>query len=99
MNDINTAQTGVAIVGTLEGRMKVIRDTFATDDEFTVGYKGASQFDAGIIYLPYIQLMASRATFEDSFNPALGLMSRYGLLDNLYGASNFYLRGKITGMP
>ena len=99
MGDVNTAQTGVAVIGTLDGRMKVIRDTFATADEFVVGYKGTSQFDAGIIYLPYIQLMLSRATFEDSFNPTMGLMSRYGLLDNLYGANNFYLRGEVTGMP
>lgn len=79
--------------------MKVIRDTFATNDEFLVGYKGESPFDAGVIYLPYIQLMASKASFEDSFNPAMGLMSRYGLANNIFGAEMYYSRAIITNMP
>jgi hypothetical protein len=81
--------------------MKVIRDTFATVDELTVGYKGAggSGMDAGIIYAPYVALMLSRATFENSFNPTVGLMSRYGLHTNIFGAENYYIRSVITEMP
>ncbi len=76
---VNTAVTGVARLGTLDGRLTVFRDTFATNDEYVVGYKGASEFDAGLIYLPYVQLQMMRATFENSFNPSIGLMSRYAL--------------------
>ncbi|MFW6002390.1 MAG: hypothetical protein ACOCQD_03540 [archaeon] len=85
-NDINTGVTGVARIGSIGGRMTVYRDTFATGDDLIVGYKGPSEYDTGIVYLPYIQLMQSRATFEDSFNPAIGLMSRYAILSNIYGA-------------
>ena len=92
--DLNTAVTGVARIGSIGGRMSVYRDTFATGDDLIVGYKGPSEYDTGIVYLPYIQLMQMRATFEDSFNPAVGLMSRYAILSNIYGAKWYYI--KIT---
>lgn len=85
-NDLNTAVTGVARIGSIGGRMSVYRDTFATGDDLIVGYKGPSEYDTGIVYLPYIQLMQMRATYEDSFNPAVGLMSRYAILSNIFGA-------------
>lgn len=91
-NDINTAVTGVSRVGSLGGRLTVYRDTFATGDDVIVGYKGPSEYDTGIVYLPYIQLMQSRSTFEDSFNPAIGLMSRYAILSNIYGAKWYYIK-------
>lgn len=86
-------------MGSLEGRLNLYRDTFATADAFTVGYKGASPFDAGIIYLPYIQLMVSKATYEDSFNPAVGVMTRYGLMDHMFGSKNYYITVEIANMP
>jgi hypothetical protein len=91
-SDIATAVTGVARLGSLDGRMTVYRDTFATTDDVIIGYKGVSAYDTGIVYLPYIQLMISRAVFEDSFNPTVGLMSRYAIHNNLFGASNYYIR-------
>ncbi|MFW6001946.1 MAG: hypothetical protein ACOCQD_01245 [archaeon] len=92
--NIDTATTGVARIGSIGGRMTVYRDTFATSDDLVVGYKGPSEYDTGIVYLPYIQLMQMRSTFEDSFNPSVGLMSRYAILDNLFGAKWYYV--KIT---
>lgn len=97
-NDINTAQTGIARVGSLDGRLAVYRDTFATQNDFIVGYKGPSEYDTGIIYLPYIQLMVSKATFEDSFNPTVGLMSRYAIHDHIFGSVNYYIRVNFTNL-
>jgi hypothetical protein len=99
--DVNTAMTGVARIGSLDGRMTVYRDTFYSEsqEQYIVGYKGPSEFDAGIIYLPYIQLLPARATFEDSFNPAIGLMSRYAIHNHLFGAANYYQKVRISGMP
>ena len=77
----------------------VYRDTFAPNHQILVGYKGVSEFDTGVIYLPYIQLMAMRATFETSFNPSLGLMTRYGLLNNLFGAANYYKLIRVLNLP
>jgi len=100
-SNVNTGVTGVARIGSLDGRMTVYRDTFYTEtvQQYTVGYKGPSEYDAGIIYLPYIQLLPARATFEDSFNPTVGLMSRYAVHDHLFGAANYYQKVRITGMP
>lgn len=97
--DINTNVNGVSYIGNLDGRMKVYLDTFCPTDEFLIGYKGASAYDAGIIYLPYIQLLLSKATFEDSFNPTIGLMSRYAIMEHMFGAHNYYVRTQITNMP
>jgi hypothetical protein len=98
-NDVNTAVTVFSKVGSLDGRLTLYRDTFATSNLFIVGYKGPSEYDTGIIYLPYIQLLLSKATFEDSFNPAIGLMSRYAIHSHLFGASNYYKKVYCDNMP
>jgi len=97
--DINTAVTGVARIGSLDGRMTVYRDTFVSGDEALVGYKGPSEYDTGIIYLPYVQLLVSKATFEDSFNPTIGLMSRYAIHAHIFGASNYYQKITVSNLP
>lgn len=96
--DVDTSTTGVAKVGSLDGRMMVYRDTFATVDDIVVGYKGSSSYDTGIVYLPYIQLMVSKATYEDSFQPSVGLMSRYAIHEHLFGAENYYIRVQFANM-
>lgn len=90
--NVSTATIGVAKVGSLDGRMMVYRDTFATMDDVVIGFKGSSSYDTGIVYLPYIQLMVSKATYEDSFQPSVGLMSRYAIHNHMFGAHNYYIR-------
>jgi len=97
--NVNTSAVGISRIGSLDGRLSVYRDTFQSSNQFIVGYKGPSEYDTGVIYLPYIQLLASRATFEDSFNPALGLMSRYGIHDHLFGSKNYYQKVSLTNLP
>jgi len=99
MGNINTSVTGVARVGSLGGRMNLYRDTFQANDQMILGYKGASEYDTGVIYLPYIQLLVSRATFEDSFQPSMGLMSRYAIHTHLFGAKNYYQKISVTNLP
>ena len=81
---------GVAKVGTIENRFTVYRDTFATSDYATVGYKGPGTQNSGVIYCPYVPIMLSRATQQENFYPVIGVMSRYGVVDNLYGGDAFY---------
>lgn len=99
--NLNTGTTSVEIIGTLDGRMKVIRDTFSATDEMVVGYKGsaASGMDCGIIFCPYVSLMLSKVTFENSFQPSVGILSRYGLHANMFGSENYYQRMQILNMP
>ena len=55
-----------------------------------LGYKGAESYDAGIIYCPYIPIMVQQAVNPVDFTPQVGLMTRYGVLDNIFGAHLYY---------
>jgi hypothetical protein len=98
-NGVDTLAVGVSRLGSLDGRISVYRDTFQNKNQFIIGYKGPSEYDTGVVYLPYIQLLASRATFEDSFQPAVGLMSRYGIHEHIFGARNYYQKVTLTSLP
>jgi hypothetical protein len=95
--NVATESSGVARVGTI-GRFTVYRDMFAVNDYATVGYKGAKDNDAGIIYCPYIPLMFSRAVGQENFQPRIGVMTRYGLTNNLFGAELYYRYIDIRGL-
>jgi hypothetical protein len=87
--NLSTEVSGVSKVGTI-GRFSVYRDVFATVDYAVVGYKGSRDTDSGIIYCPYVPLMFMEAVGPDSFNPRIGVMTRYGICNNLFGAENYY---------
>jgi hypothetical protein len=98
-SDVSTAATGIARLGSLDGRLNVYRDTFSTTEEIIIGYKGPSEYDTGVIYCPYVVLLNSKATLEDSFNPTVGLMSRYAIVNHLFGSYNFYQYIDVNNMP
>jgi hypothetical protein len=99
--NVNTQPTGIAKVGNLGGRFTVYRDT-RTDAQFLdkqrataleyalLGYKGAEYYDTGIIYCPYIPVMIQRTIGPNDFSPRVGLMTRYGVVDYIFGANLFY---------
>jgi hypothetical protein len=94
---MNTEVSGVSKVGTL-GRFTIYRDSFASEDYAVVGYKGPKDNDAGILYCPYVPVMFSRTTQVESFQPVIGIMSRYGIMDSLWGSENYYRFIKIVGL-
>jgi len=99
--NVNTQPTGVAKVGTLGGRFTVYRDT-RTDAQYLagqrsteleyalLGYKGTEYYDTGIVYCPYIPVMIQRTVGTNDFSPRVGLMTRYGVVDYIFGASLYY---------
>lgn len=99
--NVNTAPTGIAKVGTLGGRFTVYRDT-RTDAQYQVGqrssyleyallgYKGPEFYDSGIVYCPYIPVMVQRTIGPNDFSPRVGLMTRYGVVDHIFGANLYY---------
>jgi Major capsid protein Gp23 len=99
--NVNTQPTGVAKVGTLGGRFTVYRDT-RTDAQYLagqrsnpieyalLGYKGTEYYDTGIVYCPYIPVMIQRTVGPNDFSPRVGLMTRYGVVDYIFGASLYY---------
>lgn len=55
-----------------------------------LGYKGSDYWDAGILFCPYIPILLQRVVDPVSFEPQVGLMTRYGVVDNLFGANLYY---------
>jgi hypothetical protein len=55
-----------------------------------MGYKGSEYYDTGIIYCPYIPIMVQRAIDPINFTPRVGLMTRYGIVNNIFGAALYY---------
>jgi len=74
--------TGNTFAGTLNGRMKVYIDPYASADYVTVGFKGTNPYDAGLFYCPYVPLQMVRAVGENDFQPRIGFKTRYGMVSN-----------------
>ena len=99
--NVNTQPVGIARVGNLGGRFNVYRDT-RTEGQFEdgkrdsrleyilLGYKGPEFYDTGIIYCPYIPVMVQRTVGPNDFAPRVGLLTRYGVVDNIFGADLYY---------
>ena len=86
-NNLNVDDTGNTFAGILNGRYKVYIDPYSANTNtakqfFVVGYKGTSQYDAGIFYCPYVPLQMVRAVGQDSFQPKIGFKTRYGIQAN-----------------
>ena len=98
--NVNTQPTGVAKVGSVGGRFTVYRDTRteaqnlsgarSTLEYALLGYKGTEYYDTGIVYCPYIPVMIQRTIGPNDFGPRVGLMTRYGVVDYIFGASLYY---------
>lgn len=55
-----------------------------------MGYKGSEYYDTGIIYCPYIPIMVQRTIGPNDFAPRVGIMTRYGIVNNIFGANLYY---------
>lgn len=76
--------------------------TYATSraaiDYALLGYKGAEYYDSGIVYCPYIPVMVQRTIGPNDFSPRVGLLTRYGVVDHIFGASLYYHLVICTGL-
>jgi hypothetical protein len=85
--NLEVDDTGNTFAGTMHGRVRVYIDPYfggssAGDELVAVGYKGASPYDAGLFYCPYVPLQMVRAISQDSFQPKIGFKTRYGMVAN-----------------
>ena len=115
-NNLTVDDTGNTFAGVLNGRHKVYIDPYAANSGdanqyFVSGYKGASPFDAGIFYCPYVPLQMVRAVGEQTFQPKIGFKTRYGMTANPFakgslvgggalndGANVYYRRVMVTNL-
>jgi hypothetical protein len=104
-NQLTVDDTSTTFAGVLNGKYKVYVDPYTSNVSatqfFVVGYKGASAFDAGLFYCPYVPLQMVRAVDPNSFQPKIGFKTRYGLVANPFvdlddGTGTSSLGGTIT---
>jgi len=69
-----------------------------TVDYALLGYKGPEYYDTGIVYCPYIPVMVQRTIGPNDFSPRVGLLTRYGVVDHIFGASLYYHMVICTGL-
>jgi hypothetical protein len=98
-NNLSVDDTGNTFAGVLNGRYKVYIDPYSANSSakqyFVVGYKGTSQYDAGIFYCPYVPLQMVRAVGQDNFQPKIGFKTRYGMQANPF-AENTGAQGQVA---
>lgn len=63
-----------------------------------LGFKGTEFYDTGIIYCPYIPVMVQRTIGPNDFAPRVGLLTRYGVVDNIFGANLYYHVVLVQGL-
>ena len=85
--NLSVDPTGNTFAGTINGRIKVYIDPYASTataggDWYVAGYKGTSAFDAGVFYCPYVPWQMVRAVSEDTFQPRIAFKTRYGMALN-----------------
>ena len=101
-NNLSVDDTGNTFAGVLNGRYKVYIDPYSANSAakqyFVVGYKGTSQYDAGIFYCPYVPLQMVRAVGQDTFQPKIGFKTRYGMQANPFAENDGSTAATINGV-
>jgi len=114
---LESDDTGNTFVGTIGGKKVYIdpysANTGAASQFYVVGYKGATAYDAGLFYCPYVPLQMVRAIDPNSFQPKIGFKTRYGMIANPYvtqsngttdgdtftaNRNQYYRRVKVTNL-
>lgn len=85
-NNLQVDEATQTFAGILNGKYKVFVDPYTanpTEEQFViVGYKGATPYDAGLFYCPYVPLQLIRAQDPYTMQPRIGFKTRYGLVAN-----------------
>ena len=99
--NLNVDESSATFAGILNNRYKVYVDPYAgaagTQNQFfLVGYKGASAWDAGLYYAPYVPLQIVKTTDPATFTPKMAYRMRYGIAQHPFfnggNRSNSYYR-------
>lgn len=99
------APTNNKYVGTLNGTLKVYVNTYATDNDILIGYKGSDEIDAAAYYCPYIPVMCSGTILDPvTFEHVMAMSTRYGFFaltnpaNSLGNAADFLARIKVANL-
>jgi len=87
---------GVQKVGSLNGRYKVYKNPYMTENQILMGYRGSQFLETGAVYAPYVPLMMTPLVYDpDTFTPRKGLMTRYA---KKMIRPEFYGKIKVNGL-
>lgn len=99
------APTNNKYVGTLNNTLKVYVNTYATDDDILIGYKGSDEIDAAAYYCPYIPVMSSGTILDpNTFEHVMALTTRYGFFaltnpaNSLGNAGDYLAKIKVANL-
>jgi hypothetical protein len=89
---------GVQKVGSVNGRYKVYKNPYMTENLILMGYRGTQFLETGAVFAPYIPLIMTPLVYDpDTFTPRKGLLTRYAkkmLRPEFYG--KIYVNGLNT---
>jgi hypothetical protein len=89
---------GVQKIGTVNGRYKVYKNPYMTENLILMGYRGSQFLETGAVFAPYIPLIMTPLVYDpDTFTPRKGLLTRYAkkmLRPEFYG--KIYVSGLNT---
>jgi hypothetical protein len=89
---------GVQKIGTVNGRYKVYKNPYMTENLILMGYRGSQFLETGAVFAPYIPLIMTPLVYDpDTFTPRKGLLTRYAkkmLRPEFYG--KVYISGLNT---
>ena len=89
---------GVQKIGSVNGRYKVYKNPYMTENLILMGYKGSQFLETGAVFAPYIPLIMTPLVYDpETFTPRKGLLTRYAkkmLRPEFYG--KIYINGLNT---
>ena len=69
---------GVQRIGQFNGRYKVYKNPYMTENVILMGYRGSQFLETGAAYCPYVPLMMTPLVYDpNTFTPRKGIMTRY----------------------
>ena len=69
---------GVQKVGQLNGRFKVYKNPYMTENTILTGFRGGQFLESGAVYAPYVPLIMTPLVYDPAtFTPRKGIMTRY----------------------
>ena len=89
---------GVQKLGSVNGRYKVYKNPYMTENIILMGYKGSQFLETGAVFAPYIPMIMTPLVYDpETFTPRKGLLTRYAkkmLRPEFYG--KIYVNGLNT---
>lgn len=89
---------GVQKIGAVNGRYKVYKNPYMTENLILMGYRGSQFLETGAVFAPYIPLIMTPLVYDpETFTPRKGLLTRYAkkmLRPEFYG--KIYINGLNT---